>query len=618
LSILIKYVRIYGFRGLENIEVKLNQHTTVLTGMNNTGKTSFLKALQIVFGNTQFISQDDFFVSGNRNSDKIIVDILIVPKDNGVPKDGFDKDYEALFGEARIKYDKNNKQCVPLRTVVTFDPEKKSYKTRRIILSEWQPFQSKTGSLWHQNNDGQDKYFNFYDQLPFFYMDAKRDILENIKNKKSYLGKMISKTEYSEEVIKTIEKQIESLNKEVISNSDILSAIKETLKGLNTAMGTSEQGVEIIPFTKKVRDINKGMSIYYTDKKDSFSMEYHGMGTRSWSSLLTLKAFISVLSKNPDQKKNIPFFPIIAIEEPEAHIHPNAQKKLYKQIEEMPGQKIISTHSPYIAASADLKEIRNFYYDENIRCGEINTNELTDEDIRKIKWKVINTRGEIFFSKALIFFEGETEEQVLPIFAKDYFKKHPFELGVNFIGVGGGGNYLPFLRFAEGLNIPWFILSDGEEKIVEKINKDIKALKNSETDINKQDNIIILDKGYDFEKYLIENGYIGEIEKAVNQLHNNSDYIKNYIDKKNRTLKGRQKTEKKCKECKQYIYEDNMRDYEGEDGFKTALYDCITEEKTQIAPIIAEKIVESKKELPPEIKQLFERIERSFFNNKVK
>jgi putative ATP-dependent endonuclease of OLD family len=43
-NILIKAVRILGFRGLENFEVELEQ-TTILTGMNNTGKTSFLKSL---------------------------------------------------------------------------------------------------------------------------------------------------------------------------------------------------------------------------------------------------------------------------------------------------------------------------------------------------------------------------------------------------------------------------------------------------------------------------------------------------------------------------------------------------------------------------------------------
>ena len=76
MSILIKTVRIAGFRGLENIEVVLEQ-TTILTGMNNTGKTSFLKALQLALGNRQFVSQDDFFIQGSSVSEKIIIDLLV-------------------------------------------------------------------------------------------------------------------------------------------------------------------------------------------------------------------------------------------------------------------------------------------------------------------------------------------------------------------------------------------------------------------------------------------------------------------------------------------------------------------------------------------------------------
>jgi putative ATP-dependent endonuclease of OLD family len=39
-------------------------------------------------------------------------------------------------------------------------------------------------------------------------------------------------------------------------------------------------------------------------------------------------------------------------------------------------------------------------------------------------------------------------------------------MGIDFVGVGGYGNYLPFLRFAESLNIPWLILSDAETDAV--------------------------------------------------------------------------------------------------------------------------------------------------------
>lgn len=75
MSIQIKTVRVSGFRGIENIEVSLEQ-VTVLTGMNNSGKTSFLKAIQLALGNRQFVTQDDFFIKGVKTADKIIIDIL--------------------------------------------------------------------------------------------------------------------------------------------------------------------------------------------------------------------------------------------------------------------------------------------------------------------------------------------------------------------------------------------------------------------------------------------------------------------------------------------------------------------------------------------------------------
>ncbi|MBT4087816.1 MAG: hypothetical protein HN580_19180 [Deltaproteobacteria bacterium] len=47
MSILVKTVRISGFRGLENIEVELEK-TTILTGMNNTGKKNHCYRFDLV------------------------------------------------------------------------------------------------------------------------------------------------------------------------------------------------------------------------------------------------------------------------------------------------------------------------------------------------------------------------------------------------------------------------------------------------------------------------------------------------------------------------------------------------------------------------------------------
>ncbi len=581
MSILINTVRISGFRGLQNIEVELEQ-TTVLTGMNNAGKTSFLKALQLALGSRQFISQDDFFIDGEYTSKRITIDLLIIPiNGDGSRINEFEENWEILFTTNRIRTDNAGNTFVPLRTIITFDAITNSYKSQQFILQNWTEF--KQGGIdWFNIDNGKKTSFHF-DEVRFFYLNAQRDIIEDIKLKSSYLGKMLSKIEYSKEATEEIETQIKSLNEKVVKSSDILSNIITTLKDLDTPMDTTSGGVEITPFSKKIRDLNKGFSIYYTDNKDSFSMEYHGMGTRSWSSLLTLKAFIFFLNANAEKYK-LPFFPILAIEEPEAYIHPNPQRRLYRQINEVSGQKIIATHSQYIAASAELTQIRSFYKsDDRVRCGQIKTDELKQGDIKKINRQVINTRGEIFFSKAIVFSEGETEEQALPIFAKCYYGITPEEIGINFIGVGGNRNYLPFMRFAEGFNIPWFIFSDAEKNVKTEIHKQFNECGCKK---DKEDRIVFLDNGNNFEKQLISDGFINEIKKAIINLT---------------TFKSEQHKLKKVKEINDYS--------------ELEILDKIKNYKTKYGPIIAEEIIKSEKELPPKIIELFN-IMKPYFNKK--
>ncbi len=571
MSILIKTVRISGFRGLENIEVELEQ-TTVLTGMNNTGKTSFLKALQIALGNRQFISQDDFFIKNNDRAKNIIIDVLIVPVDaDSYQKDDFSEDWEILLTTDRVRTN-GIKSFLPLRTHVTFDAIKNNYKVQQTILKAWPAFKVDETD-WFNADKGKKTLFHF-DELPFFYMDAQRDILEDTKLRSSYLGKMLSKIEYLADDVKEMEDQIEQLNDKAVNNSYILNHIKATLKDLDSALDNSG-GIEITPFTKKIRDLNKGLTIYYGDSQDSFSMEYHGMGTRSWSSLLTLKSFISLLASNAEEERSV-FFPILAIEEPEAHLHPNAQKQLYSQINRISGQKIISTHSPYIAAVAELGQIRNFYKDQRVRCGKMAIDALTDEDQRKIKRQVINSRGEIFFSKLIILLEGETEEQALPIFAKHYFGKSVVEMGVDFVGVGSCNSYLPFLRFAESLNIPWLIFSDAESATVDSVKKQFGESNSSRSE---SDVIVFLDNGNNIENQLIVDGFRDEIKQALIEQDN-----------------YRSEPHKVSKQAEITAYDDDK------------LYKQIMAKKTQFAPVIAEQIIKSKKELPPKIIELFSKI----------
>ncbi len=577
-SILIKTVRVYGFRALKNIEVQLD-HTTVLTGLNNSGKTSFLKALQIVFGNRLFLTHDDFFIEGDDNVDRIVIDVLIIPTDE---KDEicklFSEDWEILFTTNRIRFTEDGGAYIPLRTVVRFDQITGKINTKQYILDEWVDFVFADNKNWYELDDG--KEFSFvFEEIPFFYVDAQRDILDDIKAKSSYMGRMLSSVEYEEKDIEKIEKQIEELNATAIEKSEILKTVRDTLNELNTAMDGRGRGIEITPFTKKVRDLSKGLTINYGDDERAFSMEYHGMGTRSWSSLLTLKAFIELFRKNLE-KENKLYFPIMALEEPEAHLHPNAQKKLYTQISSFVGQKIISTHSPYVAESAHLAEIRSFYKKAyNIQCGQIDITQLRPEWQRKIERQVIHSRGEILFSKCLVLGEGETEERALPVFFEKYFGYSHVEAGVDFVGVEGYKNYRPFLNFASGLNIPWVIFSDNDHggTVKKEVEKQVNVI-GSEL----LTNIIFLSEGNDFEKELID-GYDEEIKKAILN-------AKEYANEHHR--KAKEQNDRK------EIYALDAKE----------LHDRLSNNKTMYSPLVAEEIVNSGKDLPPKVIELFEKL----------
>lgn len=63
MGIQVDVLRINGFRGIQNLEITLPK-VTILFGQNNAGKTSIIKALQLVLGDYgRSLSSEDFFIN---------------------------------------------------------------------------------------------------------------------------------------------------------------------------------------------------------------------------------------------------------------------------------------------------------------------------------------------------------------------------------------------------------------------------------------------------------------------------------------------------------------------------------------------------------------------------
>jgi len=529
MSILINKVRISGFRGISNLEISLPR-VAVLIGKNNAGKTSVIKALQLALGDySRHLADEDFYIdSDDKVSSKIIVDVCIVP----VASEEFSDEWIETFGDLR-QFDPSGDEFVAIRTLCEKDNIKGGYKVTRFPLSEWRGFESWTDNSAKINK----KITRRIDSIPFISIDAQRDIHQELREKTSYIGKVLAEIDFTSDDKDALEELIQELNESAVEKSTVLSELKTHLDSLSQSFGGHGQ-TDITPFPKKIRDLSKRFSIHFGDSaSNSFSMEYHGMGTRSWASMLTVKAFLE-LSEKKHSKEEKCFFPIVAAEEPEAHLHPNAQRTLYKQLDSVKGQVIISTHSPYLAAESKLTDLRSLInLNTGVQVKSLGSN-FTPEDLNKLQRDVMRYRGELLFAKAIILFEGVTEEQLAPVFFEKYFGFSCYSVGVNCISVAGK-NYSPFVKMACSLGIPVCIVSDNDGNTKVEIESQIS---NIERDLNTElandvFNVSFLNDGCDIESELVNHVQIvDELKTSLVELATNGNETSQFIAAKQREM----------------------------------------------------------------------------------
>lgn len=247
MAILINVVRISGFRGISNLEITLPK-VAVLIGQNNAGKTSIIKALQLALGDYgRHLTDEDFYINSNDSvCSEIIVDISIVPVDeNSQRTDMFSDEWIEVFGDW-VQADIEENDFVAIRTICEKDSVKGGFKVSRYPLSRWPRFENWTDESAKINN----KISKIVDAIPFIAIDAQRDICQDLREKNSYMGKVLSDISFESDDKEALEDLIAELNERAVEKSTVLSELRKHLDLLNQSFEGQGQ-TDITPFPKK-------------------------------------------------------------------------------------------------------------------------------------------------------------------------------------------------------------------------------------------------------------------------------------------------------------------------------------------------------------------------------
>ena len=178
--------------------------------------------------------------------------------------------------------------------------------------------------------------------ISLFLLDAKRDGADDIKSRSSIWHKLVAEPGLKEEHVEEIEKYLTEINALFVRESKVLAHVQSHLSSVGDVVNCDKNAVSIDPVARRLRDLIKGMDVILsTSGASAFPLSRQGMGTRSLASVLVFRAYTSwkISERNTEA-----IHPFLAIEEPETHLHPHAQRACSDKFSRSPAN-VSSAHT---------------------------------------------------------------------------------------------------------------------------------------------------------------------------------------------------------------------------------------------------------------------------------
>lgn len=499
-SLFISRVKIKNYRNFKDVDVRLG-HKQIIIGENNVGKTNFLKALQLILDPTlsdedRMLEESDFndtLVNPMENKEEIVIEVYIENYSNN-------KTILTVFQDATVKNEKGKEEV------------KLTYR--------FFPYIDDAGNIEYQYNifkgNDETKKFGSYERkyLNLKVIKALRDVESEIRNSRtSPIQRMLKDYAMDKKDLERIAEEYRKNGEEILNLDELVDLTNNINKRFGAILGSDDfdvslQAMEISPgrvlsslkllmAQRNTSDISLGLNnILYISmilqmlqdktvpsliKEDKYNElivladgdivkdTYEQSQNRNYFlkeriSDVQHKKLYSFMSKNMPISNAVT---ILAIEEPEAHLHPVNQRLIYKDvIQNSNNSVLLTTHSTHITAIAPINSIVHLHND-GTKGTEIHATAampMDEGEFLDVERYLDVKRGEIYLGKAVLLVEGIAEEYLVPRFA-ELLGKPLDEKGIIVCNINCT-NFTPYVKLLHSLAIPYAVITDGDFYVI--------------------------------------------------------------------------------------------------------------------------------------------------------
>lgn len=348
-------VSIRRFRCLVDVELTLDK-ATVLVGENSAGKTSVLDALRFALGRrwgtrgTGF-TEYDFHLESEKSDPKTCEPIVIDLFFDEPPDKPWDSDLKSDLDSEIVIDARTRRNRIALRCTSKYDPIEEKYATRWVFLD----------SAGNEMGAGRTRSANtsaLWRWLPLFHLPAIRDVSTELSIRGQFWPALLRAINIPEASWTPIKENVERVNSDLVAADPKLGEIREQLRQIKgiVAPGTFDS-VDIQALPLKLWDLLAKTDVIGRSGKSQpwLPISRHGHGIQSLAVVSVFRAFVDhALSEDYEPESE----PVLLMEEPETHLHPHAARAFYEQIDSLPGQKVITSHSPFFLEDVPVSAIR--------------------------------------------------------------------------------------------------------------------------------------------------------------------------------------------------------------------------------------------------------------------